>query len=159
MNALMPAGTPAAEVTFYSTIATSVFMVGWATGGLFFGIMGDRWGRARTMLLTILIYSAFTGLSALSRHWWDFMFYRFITGMGVGGEFAAGVALVAEVMPNRARPFALGLLQALSAVRNITRSLLKWGGVPYRWAYIVFLGALPPFLCVLGVRRLQKPRN
>jgi MFS family permease len=67
MNALMPAGTPAAEVTFYSTIATSVFMVGWASGGLFFGIMGDRWGRAKTMMLTILVYSSFTGLSALSK--------------------------------------------------------------------------------------------
>src|ERR1700693_2083395 len=57
MNALMPSGTPAAEITFYSTIATSVFMVGWAAGGLFFGIIGDRWGRAKTMMLTILVYS------------------------------------------------------------------------------------------------------
>ena len=68
------------------------------------------------MLLTILIYSLFTGLTALSMHWWDFMFYRFLTGMGVGGEFAAGVARsLAEVMPARARPYALGSLQALSA--------------------------------------------
>src|SRR6185437_599765 len=76
MNALMPAVTPAAEVTFYSTIATSVFMIGCASGGLFFGIMGDRWGRAKTMMLTILVYSSFTGLSALSQNLWDFMGYR-----------------------------------------------------------------------------------
>ena len=66
------------------------------------------------MLLTILLYSAFTGLSALSVGFWDFAFYRFLTGLGVGGEFAVGVALVAEVMPNTARPLRLGF--AASAV-------------------------------------------
>src|SRR5262249_47627082 len=115
------------NIDWYSGLATAIFMIGWATGGLIFGIMGDRWGRARTMLLTILIYSMFTGLTALSTSWWDFMLYRFITGMGVGGEFAAGVSLLAEVMPARARPYALGSLQALSAVGNITGSLLSWG--------------------------------
>ena len=51
------------------------------------------------MMITILIYSLFTGLSSLSQNVWDFAFYRFLTGLGVGGEFAVGVALVAEVMP------------------------------------------------------------
>ncbi|MFO0947345.1 MAG: MFS transporter [Planctomycetota bacterium] len=115
------------EIKWYSGAATTVFMLGWATGGLFFGVMGDRWGRARTMLLTILIYSLFTGLSALSVHWWDFMIYRFITGLGVGGEFAAGISLVAEVMPDRARPYAApACSETLSAVGNIIGSLLSW---------------------------------
>ena len=94
-------------------------MIGWAIGGLVFGILGDRIGRAKTMMLTILLYSVFTGLSALSTGFWDFAFYRFLTGLGVGGEFAVGVSLVAEVMPDRARPMALGWLQALSAVGNM----------------------------------------
>src|SRR5205814_6968960 len=80
MSSLLPAGTPPADVTFYSGVATAIFMLGWAIGGLYFGIMGDRWGRAKTMMLTILMYSAFTGLSALSQHTWDFMAYRFLTG-------------------------------------------------------------------------------
>src|SRR6476659_41100 len=83
--------------------ATSLFIAGWAAGGLFFGMLGDRIGRAKTMLITILIYSACTGLSALSVGVADFAFYRFLTGLGVGGEFAVGVALVAEVMPGSAR--------------------------------------------------------
>ncbi len=78
----------------------------------------------KTMMITILIYSLCTGLSAISRGFWDFAFYRFITGLGVGGEFAVGVALVAEVMPDRARPYALGLLQALSAVEGVERVVL-----------------------------------
>ncbi|MCI0462813.1 MAG: MFS transporter [Gemmataceae bacterium] len=145
------------DVNWYSGLATAIFMIGWATGGLFFGIMGDRWGRARTMLLTILIYSMFTGLTALSQYWWDFMFYRFITGMGVGGEFAAGVALLAEVMPARARPYALGSLQALSAVGNITGSLLSWGFTDWRWLFVV--GILPALMVVLVRRRLKEPES
>ncbi len=88
----------------WAGVVTSIFMIGWATGGLFFGVLGDRIGRSKTMLLTILLYSGCTGLSALSTGVWDFALYRFLTGLGVGGEFAVGVALVAEVMPNRARP-------------------------------------------------------
>ena len=96
-----------------------IFMIGWALGGIFFGILGDRIGRAKTMMLTVLCYSAFTGLSALSTECRDFAFYRFLTGLGVGGQFAVGVALVAEVMSDRARPFALGWLQSLSAGGNM----------------------------------------
>ena len=99
-------------------------MIGWAAGGLFFGILGDRIGRVKTMLISILSYSIFTGLSVFSTGVWDFSAYRFLTGLGVGGEFAVGVALVAEVMPNRARPYALGLLQASSTIGNVTAALV-----------------------------------
>jgi MFS family permease len=77
------------SIQVYGHIATAVFLAGWATGGLFFGMLGDRWGRAKTMLVTILMYSLCTGLSALSYGFWDFALYRFLTGLGVGGEFAA----------------------------------------------------------------------
>src|SRR5258707_413268 len=113
------------DIDKYAGYATTIFMVGWALGGLAFGILGDRIGRAKTMLLTILLYSLFTGLSALSTGFYDFAFYRFLTGLGVGGEFAVGVSLVAEVMPDRARPFALGWLQALSALGNMTAALIS----------------------------------
>lgn len=151
----------------YGGYATSIFLVGWATGGLAFGALGDRIGRARTMMWTILIYSLCTGLSALSVGFWDFAFYRFLTGLGVGGEFAVGVTLVAEVMPARARPFALGLLQALSAVGNITAALVSLGlgqmeetgaiGSAWRWMFVV--GTLPAFLAVLIRRRLKEPER
>ena len=100
-------------------------MIGWAIGGIIFGILGDKIGRAKTMILTILIYSAFTGLSALSTGVWDFSLYRFLTGLGVGGQFAVGVSLVAEVMSDRARPMALGWLQALSAVGNMMAAAIS----------------------------------
>jgi MFS family permease len=145
-----------AKIVLYSGWATTIFMLGWATGGLIFGVLGDRWGRARTMLLTILAYSLFTGLTALSQHWWDYMAYRFLTGTGVGGEFAAGVALLAEAMPARARSWALGLLQALSALGNIIGSQL--GGLIADWRKLFLVGIVPALLVLLVMRRLREPR-
>lgn len=160
----------------YSGYATSIFLLGWATGGLVFGVMGDKIGRAKTMLLTILIYSVCTGLSALSMGFTDFVIYRFLTGLGVGGEFAVGVSLVAEVMPARARPFALGLLQALSAVGNILAALMSMGlgrleadgglkelivfGVQIKaWRILYVIGIFPAFLAIVIRRGLKEPER
>ncbi len=166
MKALLadPSGANVAEWGGY---ATSIFLIGWATGGLAFGVLGDRIGRAKVMLFTILIYSFFTGLSAFSFGFWDFAIYRFLTGLGVGGEFAVGVALVAEVMPMRARPFALGLLQALSAVGNITAALLsiglgyleESGAIGSAWRIMFIIGTLPALLAILIRRRLKEPER
>jgi len=147
----------ATEIKFYGGIATTALILGWATGGIFFGLMGDRWGRVKTMAITILVYSLFTGLSGISQSWWDFVIYRFLTGMGVGGEFAAGAALVAEVMPQRARPYCLGLLQALSAVGNITGSFISHFIMPIGWRYMFFVGILPALLVVLVRITLKEP--
>jgi MFS family permease len=157
----------AAMVKEYSGYATTIFMIGWAIGGLIFGIMGDRLGRARTMLLTIVLYSLFTGLSALSVGVWDFAFYRFLTGLGVGGEFAVGVALVAEVMPSHARPYALGMLQALSAVGNMVAAMLSFGlgrleesgALGHAWRATFLIGILPALLSLLVFRKLKEPES
>jgi MFS family permease len=154
-------------VNEYAGYATSIFLLGWATGGLGFGVLGDRVGRAKTMLWTILIYSFCTGLSALSVGFWDFAAYRFLTGLGVGGEFAVGVSLVAEVMPDRARPYALGLLQALSAVGNISAALITMGlgamaqvgWVESAWRVMFLVGTVPALLAVFIFRRLKEPER
>lgn len=157
----------ALEIKKWGNYSTSIFLMGWATGGLFFGMLGDRIGRAKTMLITILMYSAFTGLSALSRGVWDFAFYRFLTGLGVGGEFAVGVALVAEVMPDKARPYTLALLQALSAVGNIAAALINLGlGVAEEeglvsspWRIMFVVGAVPALLAVVIRFWLKEPEK
>jgi MFS family permease len=151
----------------FADIATSVFIAGWATGGLIFGMLGDRIGRAKTMLITILMYSACTGLSALSYTVYDFAFYRFLTGLGVGGEFAVGVALVAEVMPSRARTYTLALLQAFSAFGNISAALINLGLglaegeglVTSPWRIMFLIGALPALLALFIRRRLKEPER
>jgi MFS family permease len=163
----LPAGSGDAAVAFYGRIATATIMAGWAAGGLLFGILGDRIGRVRTMTITILVYSGFTGLSAISTHWWDFTFYRFLMGMGVGGLFASAVSLVAETMPTRARPHALGLLQALSALGNITGSFLSiqlkpdvegWFRVE-NWRWLFLVGVLPALLVMMVQKTLKEPET
>jgi MFS family permease len=161
----MTAEAAKSRVDFMGGLATAVFMVGWAIGGLCFGILGDKIGRAKTMLFTILLYSIFTGLSAFSFNVYDFMAYRFLTGLGVGGEFAVGVALVAEVMPDRARAYALGWLQALSALGNmtaafiaITLGLVEDVGVS-RWRIMFIIGTLPALLAIVIRARLKEPER
>ncbi len=168
---LAESGRNAAE---YGGYATAIFLLGWASGGLMFGVLGDRIGRAKTMFLTILLYSLCTGLSAFSRGFWDFALFRFLTGLGVGGEFAVGVALVAEVMPDRARPHALGLLQALSTIGNVSSAVIAIGcakagswlaqwhvlGVTLTpWRAMFLVGILPALLALLIRRRLKEPER
>ena len=156
------AGSTEADQGLYGGYVTTLFVLGWATGGLIFGIIGDRWGRAKTMALTIFIYAIFTGLSGLSQTWWQFGIFRFLTGLGVGGEFASGTAMIAEAMPEKARSKALGMLQGLSAVGNIIGALL-FGlinpnpALGWRWLYAV--GAFPALLAIfvrLGLKESDK---
>ena len=171
MESLIPRDTPnrAVAVQQYGGYATSLFLIGWACGGLFFGVLGDRWGRAKTMLVTILMYSVFTGLSSLSQGFWDFALYRLLTGLGVGGEFAVGVALLAETMPARARPYTLAALQALSAVGNVAAALTfiafgvwELGGrtTPIdSWRMMFLIGAVPALLALVIRRGLKEPEQ
>ncbi|MDR3618432.1 MAG: MFS transporter [Paludisphaera borealis] len=157
----------AGRVGEYAGYTTSVFMLGWAIGGIFFGILGDKIGRSKTMMLTVLTYSAFTGLSALSVGVWDFAGYRFLTGLGVGGQFAVGVALVAEVMSDRARPYALGWLQALSAVGNMLAAVVaiglgklqETGAIASAWRSMFLIGLAPAMLAIPIFLRLKEPER
>lgn len=166
MANLLPPGSDANE---YGGYATAVFVAGWATGGLIFGAVGDRVGRARTLTLTVLMYSVFTGLSALSRGWVDFAIYRFVTGLGVGGVFGLAVALIADSLPDQSRTGALGMLQALSAVGNVTAGLISMGvgqlvarktvSPEWSWKLMFLIGAVPAFLCVFIQLRLKEPER
>lgn len=74
-------------------------MIGWGTGGIIFGMLSDKWGRVKTMVATLVIYSGFTGLSGFAHSWVEFTLYRFLVGLGVGGMFGAATTLVAESVP------------------------------------------------------------
>ena len=75
-----------AVIGLYGGIVLSIFMTGWALGGLIFGPIADRYGRAKTMAITILIYASFTGLCGIAGSWQELALYRFLTGIGIGGE-------------------------------------------------------------------------
>src|SRR5215213_8400262 len=100
LTALMPPDTEVGVVQATGKEVTAVFLVGWGIGGLIFGALGDRYGRARMLNVTVLIYSLFTGLTFFSQTYLDFAFFRFLTGLGVGGVFGLAVALIAESLPD-----------------------------------------------------------
>lgn len=161
VKALSAAGTSGPELKSLGGWAQSIFVAGWALGGLIFGSVGDRIGRAKTLSITVLIYSLCTGLSAFSRDVSEFMIYRALTGLGVGGVFGLAVALVADSLPELARPKALGLLQALSAVGNVTAGLIAMALAEMdpmnSWKYLFWIGAVPAFLCIFIMFRLKEP--
>lgn len=158
-------------VRTYGNYATAAMMIGWAVGGFYFGVVGDKWGRAKTLSASVLIYSIFTGLSGFSLQWWDFCIYRFLMGCGIGGAFATAATLIAETLPAHSRPFALGMFQALSAVGNITASALAWTLVlPERvylqgllpdgiagWRLLFFLGTVPAVLVFFIMKTIKEP--
>jgi MFS family permease len=164
---LLGGGASNAAVDKQAAWATAIFMVGWAIGGVFFGVLGDRLGRAKTMMITILSYTIFTGLSVLSTGVWDFNIYRFLCGLGVGGQFGIGVALVAEVVPQRARPYALGMVQASSAVGNMMAALTgivlgqmeMSGSITGAWRYMFLAGAVPAPLALVVFKKLKEPEQ
>src|SRR5262245_55642526 len=98
-------------IGWYGGIIFSIFLVGWAIGGIAFGMVADYLGRTKTLIATILIYAVFTGVAALSQDWWHLALYRFLTALGIGGEWAAGATIVAETWPEEKRAKAAGLLQ------------------------------------------------
>lgn len=130
-----------------------VFLVGWALGGLIFGVMADRWGRTRTLSLTILLYALLTGLTAFCQSWEQVAVVRFLTALGIGGEWAAGAALVAEVFADEKRPWAAAFLQTAAAVGPGIAALLNlvirpaWGF--QTWQLLFLTGVIPALVAVL----------
>src|SRR3954466_8894497 len=94
-----------------SAYIQAAFLVGWALGGAFFGRLGDLLGRSRALALTVLTYAVCTGLCATSQTWWQLMIFRFISALGIGGEWAVGASLLSETWPRKWRPWMAAMLQ------------------------------------------------
>jgi MFS family permease len=155
-----------AQIKTIAGYATTSMILGWATGGIIFGMMSDRMGRVKTMVATLLIYSGFTGLSGFAHSWVEFTIYRFLVGLGIGGMFGAATTLVAESVPGQFRAVALGSLQALSAMGNILGSLISLlipPGSPSSiggfagWRVLFFVGILPALMVVPIMFSLKEP--
>ena len=92
------------SVGYYSSWIQAAFLIGWALGGSVFGRLGDRIGRSRALMLTILTYALFTGLSFFAQTWWQLLIFRFLAALGIGGEWAVGAALLSETWPRIGGP-------------------------------------------------------
>ena len=150
---LLGAGSTAdPKVGRYSSLIQGGFLLGWALGGGFFGRVGDRLGRARALSLTVLTYTAFTGLSFFAQAWWHLLIFRFLAALGIGGEWAVGASLLSETWPRRWRPWIAAVLQTGVNVGILGAGLANFvmAAAPPRYLFLV---GLLPALVVLWIRR------
>jgi MFS family permease len=167
LRELLGATASDGAVKYWGGIATLLIMVGWATGGILFGMMSDRYGRVKTMVSTLLAYTIFSGLSGFARTGVEFLIFRFLFGLGVGGMFGAATTLVAESVPKHFRTLALGSMQALSAFGNMLASGLSlkitpglegfWGHYS-GWQVLSFVSVFPALFAVPMLLLLKEPQ-
>ena len=136
----------------------SVTLLGGAAGGLIFGHIADRFGRTRAMIASVLLYSVFTAACGLSQTLWQFAIFRALLGLGMGGEWASGAALVSETWPAAQRGRALGFMQSAWAIGFAAAAMVvgfvlpRWG-----WRAVFFVGILPALFTLWVRRNVDEP--
>ncbi|PYR93393.1 MAG: MFS transporter [Acidobacteria bacterium] len=136
----------------------SVTLVAAAAGGVGFGWIADRFGRTRAMMLSVALYSVFTAACGLAGSFVVFALCRILLGIGMGGEWASGAALVSESWPAEHRGKALGLMQSGWAVGYAMAALVSGLVQPrFGWRAVFFAGILPAFFTLWIQRRVREP--
>ena len=130
----------------------AAMLFGWALGGGFFGRVGDMLGRSRALSLTILTYALFTGLAYFAQSWWQLLIFRFLAGLGIGGEWAVGSSLLSETWPKRWRPWIAAVLQTGVNIGVILAGLTTFLLADQHPKTVFLVGVLPA-LMVFWIRR------
>ena len=165
-------GSPEAKqaTLLWTGILTSVLLLGWAAGGVLFGKIGDRIGRTKTLLITMLLYAVGTAACALAPNIWVLGLFRLVAALGIGGEWAAGAAMVAETVPEEKRVEAGALLYTaapiglfLATFVNLTVAGHWFVDQPeVSWRYVFLFGLLPAaaaFAVRLFVKEPERWKN
>ncbi len=141
-----------------SGIAIGITLLSAAVGGGFCGMLADRYGRVRMLMVSILIYSVFTALTATSTAFWQLVLWRALVGFGMGGEWSAGAVLVAETWPAKHRGKAIGLMQSGFAIGYIVAALLAAWIIPqWGWRPLFLVGLAPAFLTLWIRKAIPEP--
>ncbi len=164
-NLLGVASADNEAVARWNNIALASFLLGGAFGGVFFGVVSDKIGRSRTMIITILFYSVFTCVTALATQAWHMVVLRFLVAMGVGGEWAVASAMVAEVMPKRSRPAMSSIFHASSvfgtllavAVGAFILAKQPWGDKTWKLGFLI--GVIPALLILVIRWKMHEPEQ
>lgn len=136
----------------------SLTLVASAAGGILFGIVADRFGRTRALIASVLIYSVFTAACGLAQSVAQLAVFRVLLGLGMGGEWASGAALVSETWPDRHRGKALGLMQSSWAVGYGAAAIVTMLVLPrFGWRAVFFVGILPALFTLWVRRRVPEP--
>jgi len=141
----------------YIGIMFALFLLGCSVGGFIFGRLGDKIGRVKTMILTVICYSLFTALSAASVNVWQFGACRFLGALGLGGEWGLGVALVMETWPDSKRPLLAGVLGAAANVGFLVSSLIGLVAGGFGWRPLLLIGLAPAVLAFFIRMMVKEP--
>ena len=157
------------EIFFWTASLTSLLLLGWACGGVLFGMITDRLGRTRTLLVTMVVYALSTAACAFAPNIWILALFRFIASLGIGGEWAAGASLVAESLPPQKRVVGgallytsapAGLFLATYVNDLLTRQLDVVASNPHTSWRAVFLTGLVPAVVALAIRlKVKEPEG
>jgi MFS family permease len=149
----------AADIAFAGSILFALFLMGWGLSFLW-GPIADRFGRTKCLAASILIFSVFTGAAALSHNVWELALFRFLAGIGIGGEWAMAGTYVAEAWPEDRRKQGAGYLQTgyyagffLAAALNFTV------GARYGWRAMFLCGAVPVLVALFTLVRVKEPKR
>src|SRR6202045_502685 len=148
-----------ADIGRVGGILSTVGLLGWSLGGFLFGIIADYIGRVRTLALSILIYSVFTGLQGLAQSPLDLGIYRFFAGVGTGAEIIVGIPLVAEAFAEANRAKVLGVMMTGGAMGSISEGQVYALIGGYGWRYVFFAGIAPALLLLLIRRNMIEPER
>jgi MFS family permease len=165
----LPIGSAAAKAATlqWTGILTSLLLLGWAAGGIFFGQVADRLGRIRTLTLTMLCYAVGTAACALAPNLWVLMLCRLVASLGIGGEWAAGASMVAEVVPESRRVEAGALLYTSAPMGLFLATFVNYqiAGVwrsatpETSWRYVLLAGLLPAAVALAVRLFLREPER
>lgn len=155
---ILGVGADHPDIAKYGEWFLGIFLLGGTIGGLWFGSLADKFGRRPIMIATILMYSVFSGLTYFAQTLEHVMVLRFLTAMGVGGEWAVAAALVAEVFPTKARAQASGIFHA-SSVLGTWLAAIAAIVVGSQWRYAYLVGVLPALLIVWVRISIKEPKK
>lgn len=161
-------GSPEAKAATlqWTGILTSILLIGWAIGGVLFGKVADKIGRTKTLLLTMLLYAIGTAACAFAPNMWFLIVCRIIASLGIGGEWAAGAAMVAEVVPDKRRVEAGALLYTSAPMGLFLATFLTYQitGVYFNdpavsWRYVFLCGLIPAVVAFLVRLFVKEPER
>jgi MFS family permease len=162
-------GSPEAKkaTLLWGGILTSILLLGWAAGGILFGQIADRIGRTRTLMLTMLLYALGTATCAAAPNIWVLLLCRVVGSLGIGGEWAAGAAMVAEVVPEKRRVEAGALLYTsapaglfLATWANFQIAGVAFKGAPETsWRYVFLCGLIPAVVAFVVRSFVREPER
>lgn len=162
-------GSPEAKAAIpqWTGLLTSILLVGWAAGGILFGKVADRLGRIRTLMLTMTIYSLGTAACAFAPNIYALILFRLIASLGIGGEWAAGASMVAEVVPEKRRVEAGALLYTSAPMGLFLATFVTYAiaGIALRdtpqtaWRYVFLCGLIPAAVAFIVRIFIREPER